>query len=227
MTSVPESSAFVTRIPAFEPNPLVRVEAVASDRPCRLHWTGNRLATQWPGPVLPNPTVLLALADERVGGVIRDNHIDGVLSLLHGRPWLWNLQPDGPIAEIDSSLAQLVHPGETLVLAGNQLARVQTRIAAAAVDPSRKLVQAVAGFRFLAVTDNVWHRASNSLVAVATSLSGNRFQGAARIDDVAVFLLAEQATLVGNQATEPKAVIQHTAGQAAATANLLLINEVP
>ena len=193
---------------------LVRPRPVDSAGTTDLYWADNRMETTWlkqqntagTGALIVGPGNALALASNKVGGVIRDNTIRGHLTLMHDLP-------DTLDAQSMVHAVPELSKGQALKLHGNEIHRVVSKMAAKA--------DVMEAFSAIIATDNIFHQNHNSLICGSLTLNGNQFPGAMADGAVAALVIGNSGVFVGNQAANPDAIVRLCMERKADAANLL------
>jgi hypothetical protein len=170
--------------------------------------------------------VALALADNLLSGSVCDNHIEGEVELKNG------LANNG-FDPGNSTLSNNSHPGLTshgsLIFNGNRLERLWSRLPTGSINADGTWVMKSPGYTSLTLSGNELTGYGHSFVASMVTLQGNRFLcGTTTVQKPIGRLFTANIAITGNVSDfyNQLATLQVAANGMAATANLLVIDQV-
>jgi hypothetical protein len=176
-----------------------------------LNWTNNR-------HVLDIDGIAFAISSLRIGGVIRDNIINGGLRLGSIQLELHEMSTNVTKGTQDSINLPNIIPLANLIIQGNTIKSCQSGCDSDLVNKRINV------FKYLRIVDNNFSGSSNFFTADKISLSGNIFDTPDIKDKVAV-VLSNQSIIVGNQSSGYQFidVYSHNFEKAA---NLLTVSDI-
>jgi hypothetical protein len=210
---------FITKlaIPAAAP-PLVEVLSAKDKQEAVLNWNRNTMHMPSAGDAIANPGLrldglfdALTLGDSQVGGWISGNQIMGQVVLLERLPG--DLKSPLPV---EHGVLHIGGGGAELTLRDNRIYRLSSHYEGGAPDMD--------AYSSIVLTDNVFREIGNSFIASSLSMSGNQFPAETE-NDVVALAVAERATIFGNQAGHPDAILQVIIPTYREAANLLRIQQ--